>query len=68
MTTLTQTQIDQFWRDGVLTVENAVTPEQLQNSDSPEVRQFMGGLPDGPVPYHYPAPDYLKELFDEDAK
>jgi phytanoyl-CoA hydroxylase len=29
MTTLTQDQIDAFWRDGVLTVENAVTPEQL---------------------------------------
>ncbi|MEM8973933.1 MAG: phytanoyl-CoA dioxygenase family protein [Pseudomonadota bacterium] len=28
---LSQEQIDQFWRDGVLTVENAVTPEQLQN-------------------------------------
>jgi ectoine hydroxylase-related dioxygenase (phytanoyl-CoA dioxygenase family) len=29
MPTLTQDQIDTFWRDGVLTVENAVTPEQL---------------------------------------
>ncbi len=26
---LTQEQIDQFWRDGVLLVENAVTPDQL---------------------------------------
>ena len=26
---LTQTQIDQFWRDGVLTVPNAVTSAQL---------------------------------------
>jgi len=26
---LTQKQIKKFWRDGVLTVENAVTPEQL---------------------------------------
>ncbi|MEM7750003.1 MAG: phytanoyl-CoA dioxygenase family protein, partial [Pseudomonadota bacterium] len=31
MAILSQEQIDQFWRDGVLTVENAVTPEQLQN-------------------------------------
>ena len=30
MAILSQEQIDQFWRDGVLTVENAVTPEQLQ--------------------------------------
>lgn len=29
MPVLTQEQIDSFWRDGVLTVENAVTPEQL---------------------------------------
>lgn len=29
MTTLSQEQIDQFWRDGVLTVENAVTTDQL---------------------------------------
>ena len=31
MNTLTQTQVDQFWRDGVLMVENAVDPVQLQN-------------------------------------
>ena len=30
MAILSQEQIDQFWRDGVLTVENAVTPQQLQ--------------------------------------
>ena len=29
MAELTQDQKDQFWRDGVLVVENAVTPEQL---------------------------------------
>ncbi len=29
MPALAQRQIDQFWRDGVLTVENAVTPENL---------------------------------------
>ena len=29
MPALTQDQIDTFWRDGVLTVENAVTPEQI---------------------------------------
>ena len=31
------------------------TPEQLRTSDSARVRQFMGGEPDGPVPFHYPA-------------
>ena len=29
MTTLSQDQIDQFWRDGFLTLPDAVTPEQL---------------------------------------
>ncbi len=29
MTALTQQQIETFWRDGVLIVEDAVTPEQL---------------------------------------
>jgi phospholipid/cholesterol/gamma-HCH transport system ATP-binding protein len=26
------------------------------------VRQFMSGLPDGPVPFHVPAPDYREQL------
>jgi phospholipid/cholesterol/gamma-HCH transport system ATP-binding protein len=38
-------------------------PENLLDSDSAEVRQFMRGLPDGPVPFHYPAPDYAEQLF-----
>ncbi len=29
MATLTQDQMDQFWRDGVLTVADAITPEEL---------------------------------------
>jgi phospholipid/cholesterol/gamma-HCH transport system ATP-binding protein len=40
------------------------TPEELNNSDIPEVRQFMGGLADGPVAFHYPAPDYRADLLD----
>ncbi len=38
------------------------TPEVLQDSSSSWVRQFMHGLPDGPVPFHYPAPDYADDL------
>jgi phospholipid/cholesterol/gamma-HCH transport system ATP-binding protein len=38
------------------------TPEQLQNSDSPWVQQFMQGNADGPVRFHYPAEDYLADL------
>jgi len=40
------------------------SPEELHRSDKAEVRQFMGGLADGPVPFHYPAPDYLTELLE----
>jgi len=32
------------------------TPAELTASDDPEVRQFIRGEPDGPVPFHYPAP------------
>jgi phospholipid/cholesterol/gamma-HCH transport system ATP-binding protein len=38
------------------------TPPQLHANPSEVVRQFMGGLADGPVPFHYPAPDYYSEL------
>jgi phospholipid/cholesterol/gamma-HCH transport system ATP-binding protein len=38
------------------------TPAAVQKTDSPHVRQFMDGLPDGPVPYQYPAQPYLEDL------
>ncbi len=38
------------------------TPSQLADSDNPLVRQFMQGLPDGPVPFHYPAADLADDL------
>jgi len=38
-------------------------PRELADSESEEVRQFMLGQPDGPVPFHYPAPDYQAQLF-----
>jgi phospholipid/cholesterol/gamma-HCH transport system ATP-binding protein len=38
------------------------TPAELDASPVPEVRQFMSGEADGPVPFHYPAPDYHSEL------
>ncbi len=40
------------------------TPEQIKNSDSEWVQQFMKGDADGPVHFHYPATDYHKDLFD----
>ncbi|EPM59340.1 toluene tolerance ABC transporter, ATP-binding protein [Pseudomonas syringae pv. actinidiae ICMP 19073] len=38
------------------------TPEELMSSDNPRIRQFMTGEPDGPVPFHYPAPDFREDL------
>lgn len=38
------------------------SPEQLANSDSEWSQQFMQGLADGPVPFHYAAKDYAKDL------
>ena len=38
------------------------TPEQLQTEPSPRVSQFMQGLADGPVPFHFPAEDYASDL------
>jgi phospholipid/cholesterol/gamma-HCH transport system ATP-binding protein len=38
------------------------TPGELHESGIAEVRQFMGGLADGPVAFHYPAPDLTKDL------
>ncbi len=38
------------------------TPESLGATDSEWVTQFLRGLPDGPVPFNYPAADYLEEL------
>ena len=38
------------------------TPEELKNSDSPFVQQFLNGSPDGPVRFHYPAASYSQEL------
>jgi len=41
------------------------TPEELARSTLPEVKQFMGGLADGPVAFHYPANDYQSDLLDD---
>jgi len=38
------------------------SPEQLRQSDSAWVQQFLQGLPDGPAAFHYPANDYQEDL------
>lgn len=42
------------------------TVEELQSSEDPRVRQFMDGLPDGPVAYHYPAAPFADQLLGSD--
>ncbi len=44
------------------------TPKEVQQSKSEYVRQFMEGLPDGPVPYQYPAADYHDDLMQGDGR
>lgn len=46
--------------DGVVIGEGS--PDELRTSDSPLVQQFLNGLPDGPVPFHYPAEDFRSVL------
>lgn len=38
------------------------SPDDLQASDSAWVQQFINAQPDGPVPFHYPATDYVEDL------
>lgn len=37
--------------------------QQLLQSHDPQVMQFINGQEDGPVRFHYPAQDYIQELF-----
>ena len=37
-------------------------PDELDASNDPQVRQFLRGEPDGPVPFHYPAPPLAQDL------
>ena len=38
------------------------TPDELNRGEDAIVHQFMAGLPDGPVPFHFPAPDLAEEM------
>ena len=42
-------------------------PDELRGSQSDVVRQFMNGMADGPVPFHFPAPDYERQLLGDGA-
>lgn len=41
--------------------------KNLKGHQSEIVNQFVNGLPDGPVPFHYPAADYYKQLLGTEA-
>lgn len=38
------------------------TPKDLMDSRDPETRQFVRGEPDGPVKFHYPAPEIAADF------
>ncbi|WP_129777292.1 ABC transporter ATP-binding protein [Peristeroidobacter soli] len=41
--------------------------KNLKGHQSDIVNQFVNGLPDGPVPFHYPAADYYQQLLGSEA-
>ncbi|MBY6187230.1 ATP-binding cassette domain-containing protein [Marinobacter hydrocarbonoclasticus] len=43
-------------------VIGAGTPEAIRQLDTPQLRQFLDGAPDGPVRFHHPSGSYLEEL------
>jgi phospholipid/cholesterol/gamma-HCH transport system ATP-binding protein len=43
------------------------TPAELRRSGEAVVSQFVRGEPDGPIPFHYPAPGYQADLDAMDA-
>ena len=40
------------------------SPAELERTASEWAQQFLKGLPDGPVRFHYPARDYAEDLFE----
>lgn len=39
------------------------TPSEILDNPSPQVQQFLRGLADGPVSFHYPAKKYAEDLY-----
>lgn len=44
------------------------SPDELHAANSELVRQFMHGMADGPVAFHFDAPDYAEQLLGRDAE
>lgn len=50
--------------DGKVIGEGA--PQDLAKTQAANVKQFMQGLPDGPVPFQYPCKDFAADIFQEE--
>ena len=59
---------DYVYMMGDGTVLASGTPAEIEGSQRDDVKQFMQGLPDGPVHFHYTADDYLADLFADDDR
>ncbi len=44
------------------------SPDELSNTTSEVVKQFMHGMADGPVAFHYEAPNYAEQLLGRDVE
>ena len=49
-----------FVSEGVIVAQGA--PAEIRASELPYVHQFVHGEEEGPVPFHYPAPEYAADL------
>ena len=49
-----------FLADGVVAAEGETAA--VKSSTDPFVHQFIGGKPDGPVPFHFPAGPYAEDM------
>jgi phospholipid/cholesterol/gamma-HCH transport system ATP-binding protein len=58
---------DQLYVIAAGKVIGAGTPAALRENGSELIRQFMHGRPDGPVPFHYQAPDLASDLIGRNA-
>ena len=50
-----------FVSEGRIVAEG--TADDIRNSPTPYVHQFVWGETDGPVPFQYPAPAYAEDIF-----
>jgi phospholipid/cholesterol/gamma-HCH transport system ATP-binding protein len=49
-----------FMSEGVVVAKG--TPDEIRNSETPFVHQFVWGEMDGPMPFHYPGGSYSADL------